>query len=78
MNENQNEVELDAIGQKCPMPLLSTKKALSDIEKGQILKIIATDKNAVKDLKAFCEYTDHEFIDDRSENKTFIIRILKG
>lgn len=78
MNENQNEVELDAIGQKCPMPLLSTKKALSDIEKGQILKIIATDKNAVRDLKAFCEYTDHEFIDDRSENKTFIIRILKG
>lgn len=78
MNEKLNEVELNAIGQKCPMPLLSTKKALSNIEKGQILKIIATDKNAVKDLKAFCEYTDHEFVDDRSENKTFIIRILKG
>ena len=78
MSESHNEVELDAIGQKCPMPLLSTKKALSNIEKGQILKIIATDKNAVKDLKAFCKYTDHEFIDDRSENETFIIRILKG
>ena len=78
MNEKLNEVELNAIGQKCPMPLLSTKKALSNIEKGQILKIIATDKNAVKDLKAFCEYTDHEFVDDRSVNKTFIIRILKG
>jgi tRNA 2-thiouridine synthesizing protein A len=78
MSENRNEIELNAIGQKCPMPLLSTKKALSNIEKGQILKIIATDKNTVKDLKAFCEYTDHEFIDDRSENETFIIRILKG
>ena len=78
MSKNRNEVELDAIGQKCPMPLLSTKKALSNIEKGQILKIIATDKNAVKDLKAFCEYTDHEFIDDQSEDETFIIRILKG
>ena len=53
-------------------------KALSNIERGQILKIIASDQNAVKDLKAFCEYTDHEFIDDRSENETFIIRILKG
>jgi len=78
MSDNQNEIELDAIGQKCPMPLLSTKKALSKIEKGQVLKIMATDKNAVKDLKAFCEYTDHKFIDDRSENETFIIRILKG
>jgi tRNA 2-thiouridine synthesizing protein A len=78
MSENCNDLELDTIGQKCPMPLLSTKKALSNIDKGQILKIIATDKNAVKDLKAFCEYTDHEFIDDRSENETFIIRILKG
>ena len=78
MSENRNELELNAIGQKCPMPLLSTKKALSNIKKGQILKIIATDKNAVKDLKAFCEYTDHEFIDDQSEAETFIIRILKG
>ena len=78
MSKNRNEIELDAIGQKCPMPLLSAKKALSNIAKGQILKIIATDKNAVKDLKAFCEYTNHEFIDDRSENETFIIRILKG
>jgi tRNA 2-thiouridine synthesizing protein A len=78
MSENRIEVELDAIGQKCPMPLLSTKKALSNIAKGQILKIMATDKNAVKDLKAFCGYTDHEFIDDRSENEIFIIRILKG
>ena len=78
MSENRNEVELNAIGQKCPMPLLSTKKALSNIEKSQILKIIATDKNAIKDLKAFCEYTDHEFIDDQSEAETFIIRILKG
>ena len=69
MSENRNEIELNAIGQKCPMPLLSTKKALSNIEKGQILKIIATDKNAVKDLKAFCEYTDHEFIDDQSEDE---------
>ena len=78
MSKNRNEIELDAIGQKCPMPLLSAKKALSNIAKGQILKIIATDKNAIKDLKAFCEYTDHEFIDDRNENETFIIRILKG
>ena len=78
MNEKYIEVELDASGKKCPMTLLSTKKALSNIERGQILKIIATDQNAVKDLKAFCEYTDHELIDNRSENETFIIRILKG
>ena len=78
MSLSDNETELDAIGQKCPMPLLSTKKALSKLKKGQVLKILATDKNAVKDLQALCEYTDHLFIDDQLINNIFVIRISKG
>jgi tRNA 2-thiouridine synthesizing protein A len=78
MNDQASEVELDAIGQKCPMPLLSTKKALSKIAPGQVLKIMATDKNAVKDLKAFCDYTDHQFLNYEDNSEVLIIRIVKG
>ena len=78
MSLSDNETGLDAIGQKCPIPLLSTKKALSKLKKAQVLKILATDKNPVKDLQAFCEYTDHLCIDDQHINDIFVIRISKG
>ena len=35
--------ELDARGLNCPLPILRTKKALSDLQSGQVLKVLATD-----------------------------------
>jgi tRNA 2-thiouridine synthesizing protein A len=75
-----HDEELDTNGLKCPMPLLKTKKALALLDKNKVLKISATDKNAVKDLQAFCDYTDHEFIahQELDNNNIFLIYIKKG
>ena len=54
--------EVDAVGLKCPMPILRCKKGLNALQKNQILKISTTDKNATKDLKVFCQQTGHELI----------------
>jgi tRNA 2-thiouridine synthesizing protein A len=35
--------ELDARGLNCPLPILRTKKALTDLRSGQVLKVLATD-----------------------------------
>jgi|TARA_B110000967_G_C18826987_1_gene531942 tRNA 2-thiouridine synthesizing protein A len=56
------DFEVDAIGLKCPMPILRCKKGLNAMQKNQILKISTTDKNAIKDLKVFCHQTGHELI----------------
>jgi tRNA 2-thiouridine synthesizing protein A len=56
------DLEVDAIGLKCPMPILRCKKGLNTIQTNQILKISTTDKNAAKDLKVFCHQTGHELI----------------
>ena len=56
------DFEVDAIGLKCPMPILRCKKGLNAMQKNQILKISTTDKNATKDLKVFCQQTGHELI----------------
>ena len=56
------DFEVDAIGLKCPMPILRCKKGLNAIQTNQILKISTTDKNATKDLKVFCQQTGHKLI----------------
>ena len=45
--------ELDARGLNCPLPILRTKKALTDMLSGQVLKVLATDPGSVKDFVAF-------------------------
>jgi tRNA 2-thiouridine synthesizing protein A len=51
------DLEIDAIGLKCPMPILKCKKGLNSIQVTQILKISTTDINAKKDLEFFCRQT---------------------
>ena len=59
MNFNQ---ELDARGLNCPLPILRTKKALSTLSTGQVLKITATDPGSVKDMQAFAKQTGNELL----------------
>lgn len=64
--------ELDARGLNCPLPILRTKKSLSDMEQGQVLKIVATDPGSVKDFQAFAKQTGHVLVESGQNNNEFI------
>ena len=68
--------EINAIGLKCPMPILKCKKGLNALKTNQILKIKTTDKSAKKDFEAFCKNTGHDLILFEIENEitTFYIK----
>jgi tRNA 2-thiouridine synthesizing protein A len=63
--------ELDARGLNCPLPILRAKKALTDMQSGQVLKIIATDPGSVKDFQAFSKQTGNELLSHSEANKEF-------
>ena len=63
--------ELDARGLSCPLPILRAKKALAEIQSGQVLHIIATDPGSVKDFEAFCKQTGHELLSQAAAEKEF-------
>ncbi|MBV4398227.1 sulfurtransferase TusA family protein [Advenella alkanexedens] len=63
MSEKYSYVlEVDTSGLVCPLPILKAKKALATIESGQVLKVITTDKNAIKDFQAFATQTKNELV----------------
>ena len=70
--------EVDAIGLKCPMPILKCKKGLNSLEISQILKIKTTDKSAKKDFEAFCRNTGHDLISCETENEVTTFYIKKN
>lgn len=63
--------ELDARGLNCPLPILRAKKALTDMQSGQVLKIVATDPGSVKDFQAFCKQTGNELLQHAEAQKEF-------
>jgi tRNA 2-thiouridine synthesizing protein A len=69
--------ELNARGMSCPLPIVKTKKALSDMASGQVLKVIATDCGAVKDMQAFADQTGNTLLSSVEENKEYIFYMQK-
>ncbi|WP_251550458.1 sulfurtransferase TusA family protein [Neobacillus muris] len=53
---------LDAKGLACPMPIVKTKKAMNNLEAGQVLEVQATDKGSKADLKAWSESTGYQYL----------------
>jgi tRNA 2-thiouridine synthesizing protein A len=64
--------ELDARGLNCPLPILKTKKALSEMESGDVLRVIATDPGSVRDFTAFARQTGNQLLDQYEENQEFV------
>lgn len=69
--------ELDARGLNCPLPILRTKKALSDLLGGQVLKVVATDPGSVKDFQAFCKQTGNELLASEENGGVYTYYISK-
>lgn len=70
--------ELDASGLNCPMPILRAKKALKELQSGDILRIIATDPGSVKDFEAFARQTGNELLESAEQEGSFIYRLKKA
>ncbi len=73
----QFDKELDARGLNCPLPILRTKKALTDMASGQVLKIVATDPGSVKDFQAFAQQTGNSLLASETVEKEFIFFMKK-
>ena len=44
--------EVDSRGLNCPLPILKAKRALADMQSGEVLKVIATDPGSVRDFRS--------------------------
>lgn len=76
MSEIVVNQEVDARGLTCPLPILRAKKALSTLQSGQVLKVIATDPGSKRDFQAFAKQTGNELlhIDESPAEWSFFLK----
>lgn len=69
---------LDAKGFACPLPIVRTKKAMKELETGEVLEVQTTDKGSQGDLTAWAKSGGHEILKQLEENGVFTFWIQKA
>ena len=80
MSETQitQDAELDARGLLCPMPVVKAAKAMKELEPGQVLKILATDRGSIADMPAWAEDTGNTLLEWHDQGDELVYLIRKG
>ncbi len=68
--------ELDTRGLNCPLPILKAKKALTDMQTGQLLRVVSTDPGSNRDFQAFAKQTGNDLVEQETAGADFI-HVLK-
>ncbi|MEY1640003.1 sulfurtransferase TusA family protein [Tenuifilum osseticum] len=69
---------VDARGTSCPGPLLAAKKAVGEIESGEILEVLSSDEGTKNDIPKWCEKMEHEFLGIIEEDSYFRLFLRKA
>lgn len=69
---------LDCKGDLCPMPVYKASRTMAQLNAGDVLEIICTDKGSIKDFPAFCTQTGHELLETTSAHDVHTFYIRKG
>ncbi len=65
-------VEVDAVGLNCPLPILRTKKMLATMQSGEVIKVRATDAGAAHDFPAFAKQTGNALVASTTEGNVLV------
>ena len=68
--------ELDTRGLNCPLPILKAKKALTEMQSGQLLRVVSTDGGSLRDFQAFSKQTGNELVEQSTSGQDFV-HVLK-
>lgn len=74
----EGDFHVDAIGLKCPEPLMIVRNRVRSMGSGETVSIEATDPSTRRDFINFCRFMGHELVFDADDGGRFHFLIKKG
>ena len=68
---------VDARGTSCPGPLLAAKKAIGQIDKGQVMEVLSADEGTRRDIPKWCNKKGFEYLGTIEDSGFFKIILRK-
>jgi len=72
------DIEVDARGLLCPLPVLRLAKALAGQPSGRVARLLATDPVAVRDVDVFCRDQSCILVASSRDGEAYVFRVRKG
>lgn len=69
---------LDALGLRCPEPVMMVRLAIRKMAEGESLSIIADDPSTARDIPAFCRFMQHTLVASQTDDLPYQFVIKKG
>lgn len=70
--------ELNALGLRCPEPVMMVRLNIRKIAIGETLLVTADDPSTTRDIPSFCRFMDHELVAQDIDKKPYRYLIKKG
>jgi tRNA 2-thiouridine synthesizing protein A len=68
---------VDARSMACPGPLLAAKKAIGEVEEGQVMEILSSDEGTTNDIPKWCRKQEFEYLGVISEDGIYRLFLKK-
>jgi len=75
---NDAKHQLDAIGLRCPEPVMMVRLAIRKMPEGETLLVTADDPSTTRDIPSFCRFMEHQLLAQKIDELPFRYLIKKG
>jgi tRNA 2-thiouridine synthesizing protein A len=55
-------IVVDCVGQRCPLPVIALARHITEVQVGDVVRVLADDPAARLDIPAWCRMRGHEFV----------------
>jgi tRNA 2-thiouridine synthesizing protein A len=70
-----DDIEVDARGLYCPLPVLRLARALRKQPAGRVARLLATDPVSVQDVEVFCREQRCTLLESSRDGEVFVFRV---
>jgi tRNA 2-thiouridine synthesizing protein A len=72
------DYQLDALGLRCPEPVMIVRLKIREMNVGETLAVTADDHSTTRDIPSFCRFREHELVDTDIAKLPYRFVIKKG
>ncbi|WP_340678842.1 sulfurtransferase TusA [Paraglaciecola sp.] len=74
----QTDHQLDALGLRCPEPVMMVRLKIREMSIGESVLVIADDHSTTRDIPSFCRFMDHQLVAADTLQSPYRYVIKKG
>ncbi|MER7867150.1 aminotransferase class V-fold PLP-dependent enzyme [Streptomyces cellulosae] len=76
--EREEALVVDALGRRCPIPVIELAKVIGDVPVGGLVGVLADDEAARLDIPAWCEMRGQEYVGEQPADRgaAYVVRRL--